>query len=306
MATNLKEIESSTASEFVKRIIFDREGMQAEDARDWVFRGQRDSRWGLVPNGFRDATTWGDGSKGPRSTLGDQVDAERQVLRDFYVYADAQGLPIPTADTSVHAATFPQLASPNPFSNIAWPEKELLAIAGVAKHHMLPSRLLDWSRKPLVAMYFAADTALREHKQWCEDGTRGTHLAVWALRRRTASDQLYLLKAFGILEFGVPRSLDMNLHLQSGRFTAQIVAKGVDATKTFQPAPLESLVALDGTEEMLANHLLKFTLPLTEAKNLLKLLGDHFISGATIYGGYEGVRAAVEGKALLADSSLAF
>lgn len=98
---------------------------------DWVFRGHASCRWELQAGAHRlfDAVG-GKGDSGP---------FERRMLGEFKRRARAF-LPSP------------------PQSDWEW--------LALAQHFGLPTRLLDWTENPLVALYFA----VRENNAKCEDG----------------------------------------------------------------------------------------------------------------------------------------
>ena len=140
---------------------------------EWIFRGHSDAAYRLVPSVGRDVHS--SRSRGKY---------ERSLLAQFR----RQSLP--------HVPRLP--------SN----EFEWLALA---QHHGLPTRLLDWSYNPLVALYFAV-CAQSEH-----DGAVVVLRApkMWPARRLESDDPLSLSKP---VKF-VPSLVTPRLSVQEGLFT---------------------------------------------------------------------------------------
>lgn len=103
----------------------------------WIFRGQADAGWDLVPSLYRGLERW--------LPSGATAQAERihQIEHDVY-------------------RKFAQLA--RRYQNPANKWEELC----LAQHYGVPTRLLDWTRHPLVASYFAvAGDAETPAAVWC-------------------------------------------------------------------------------------------------------------------------------------------
>jgi type I restriction enzyme M protein len=79
----------------------------------------------------------------------------------------------------------------------------------LAQHHGLPTRLLDWTRNPLVATFFAVD------------GDSDTDAAVYALKIRSAIDTVHNPDPFFVRQFHKysPRYITSRIGAQSGMFT---------------------------------------------------------------------------------------
>jgi hypothetical protein len=93
----------------------------------WSFRGQADSRWSLAPSLLRRVAP---GFSPP--------DFETHLLADLHrVLLERTALPKHIVD-------------------------DVAFRLALAQHYRIPTRLSDWTRDPMVALYFAASDALRE------------------------------------------------------------------------------------------------------------------------------------------------
>jgi hypothetical protein len=99
-----------------------------------VFRGQRDHSWPLVPGIARSPFTRKAICKNPDAPS--DRSAERRLLALHRDYG---------------AAHFPTWVWQGPKEEVKW--KQII----VAQHYRMPTRLLDWTTNPLVALYFATE-----------------------------------------------------------------------------------------------------------------------------------------------------
>ena len=157
-------------------------------ANTWVFRGQADSHWLLLPPALR-----GSDFVNPMSrqrivdlqSTAQLVEAEAMAVRGFLDIAVSAGLDV-ADDPVIHDALegWTDLSARTATSD-AWPPPQLLPILCTAQRCGLPTRLLAFSTDPRVAIYHAA----REAAAWsCERQFSNsvapgvTHLSVWAIR----------------------------------------------------------------------------------------------------------------------------
>lgn len=164
---------SSTISRFLQII-----SKNYKSNENTLFRGQRNSDWDPIPkiarNDFR------------LRTLLMQKDTETEIFEEFT------------------RLSTPRI--PNNYSLDSW---DLLALA---QHHGLPTRLLDWTSNPLVALWFAVR----------EQADKGKPAIVWCLDAQNSEfAQTDKQKPFEINKTLIfrPRHHDSRIVAQSGWFT---------------------------------------------------------------------------------------
>ena len=225
---------------------------------EWIFRGQVDASWSLVPSAWR--------SVGPAADLltrarehcvrsrGDvprpwelQNLAEERILRDFISVADREGIELPP-DT-------PRESAP----------RRNHEVVTLAQHYGVPTGLLDFTRDPAVALFWAMHS----------DEPRDTgDLAFWAVFR---------------LGWGVGVQAYYHAKVRNRNLLAQ---DGVTIEMTMADHFVPVVGRLPGLEECAGiplEGLVKLTLPRTEVPELRRLLE---IRGVTLARLVPGLHAA--------------
>lgn len=274
MNKNIYVVHCETAEKFIETITPDDD----EDKHQWfIYRGQADARWGLIPSAFRDA-----GHITARSLFGnyraspkEQAYFEALTLQRFLKACDQSGLRVPgyTRHLSEELERIVTLKM-----DLHWPAAIFDEPLAVAQHYGVPTRLLDWTRRSFVAAYFAASSCVKLTP-------RPPEIAVWAInvthKNRWSNVSLVSL----------PGGTAANLAAQSGLFTIQRGVKAPD----FESLGLENDPDMFEIADSQGEHgLIKVTLPSSECEKLLRICARYGVSAPVLFPGMEGARKYVE------------
>lgn len=243
---------------------------------DVIFRGQGDAEWALIPSALRSPPSYLTRLLTPYSE--NIVASEILSLMSFVQHCDRIGLRIPGDSTKFRREhldiDYQDKWLINPSD---WPNPELLDLMALAQHHGVPTRLLDWTRIPYIAYYFAVSSSVANHKKWKAD----SKLVIWAFNRTHINlhPRLKVYAGAG--------SISPHLAAQYGLFTVHPHTGGRG-----KKALILSLNEL--TEDFSSPIFFKYTLPVKECFTAFRLLNKAGFSAADIYPTFDGAGRAIQ------------
>lgn len=235
---------------------------------DWIFRGQRDATWSLMPTAFRPGAFAAFGMD-VENHWNSQANAQRDLLRDFLEGLNRAEVEVPRA--------LPNLAVDPDVISILELAPHAFPVQALAQHHRIPTVLLDWTQRGFVAAYFAAAEAADPEKVGA-----ATHLAVWCLEKRAFPD------TWGRFFRFAPTGANANLSAQAGLFTIY---------KENDNAPLEAHLARFRAKGVPVPMPQRWMLPVSQASELLRLLACEGITASSMFPGADGVVAGLRERA---------
>ncbi|WP_206518731.1 MULTISPECIES: FRG domain-containing protein [Xanthomonas] len=145
----------------------------------------------------------------------------------------------------------------------------------------MPTRLLDWTHRSFVACYFAASSANFEL-----DSMTMPRIAIWALD--TSKSESWEMVSI----IRPPGGTSKNQAAQSGLFTTHNIKSSM-FSEHYEPEALEDVQEIYNIPDT-GNSLLKITLPVEKAPDLLNLCSKLGVDGSTLFPGYQGVAKSVK------------
>lgn len=241
---SIQDIPINSFDHFVQQIGTDGENIRNQENRLWLFRGQSDASWHLYP------------------TLGRSPYLEPELL----------------AKEKSSLSEFKQKAlSHIPIGFDIKSEWDWLALA---QHHGLPTRLLDWTENPLVALWFALS----------DKDVEAGKVAVWlfAAGKKDIVDTTTTGTPFdqGSTKIFRPNHIARRITSQSGWFTVH----KYDKTK-------DRFLSLDSIRTY-KKHIKKyvFTIDSNKRNGYLRRLDQMGINGYSIFPDLDGLSSFLDWK----------
>lgn len=259
-----------------------------------IYRGQGDSNWRLTPNSTRNFKN---------KSLLLHTQEEIILILKFIEYCNNIGIQVPSLTPALHQKLLNLLSFTKFEEQSKWPSPEFYEILAFAQHYGVSTRLLDWSSRSFVAVYFSASEAIKimanEISNRIEPNLK-RNLSVWLL-------ETGIINSFNNSGFvkedcqnpinivRIPSGINAHVAAQQGCFTIfrdiglQLTMDNINSIAIY-----DSSRTIDTSDMYFKEGLHKFTVPYSEAVKLMKLCEQYNVSAASLYPTATGAGFAVK------------